>query len=103
MKQQTIYEVAVIAIGSLNSIRTKEPVISYFSNLQKCLSHLLGNLAIHGWEHSINYTAVYRSLKAKGKYTTEFSLAGNKVFKIVITPRIINPSISTLGIEEKPH
>lgn len=102
MKQQSIYEVAVIPIGSLNAIREKETVLSYFSNLSKCLDQVISSLVINGWESKINYTAVYRSLKEKGKYTTEFRIANNKVFKIVITPRIINPSLTMLGIEEKP-
>ena len=102
MKQQSIYEAAVIPIGSLNAIREKETVLSYFSNLSKCLDQVISSLVINGWESKINYTAVYRSLKEKGKYTTEFRIANNKVFKIVITPRIINPSLTMLGIEEKP-
>ncbi len=102
MKQQTIYEVAVIPIGTLNTIRNKEIEYSYFSNLSKCLDHLSTALAINGWETRINYTAVYRSLKEKGKFVSEFSLAGNKIFKIVLTPRIINPARTMLGIEEKP-
>ncbi|WP_309959029.1 hypothetical protein [Arcicella sp. BE139] len=63
---------------------------------------MITSLVINGWESKINYTAVYRSLKEKGKYTTEFRIANNKVFKIVITPRTINPSLTMLGIEEKP-
>lgn len=102
MKQQIIYEVAVIPIGSLNTVRQKETVLSYFSNLSKCLDQLKTSLAINGWASTINYTAVYRSLKEKGKYVTEFALAGNKIFKIVITPRTINPALTMLGIEEKP-
>jgi hypothetical protein len=102
MKQQTIYEVAVIPIGSLNTIRQKETVFSYFSNLSKCLDQLTATLAINGWESKINYTAVYRSLKEKQKFVAEFGLAGNKIFKIVITCRTINPALTMLGIEEKP-
>jgi hypothetical protein len=102
MKQQTIYEVAVIPIGSLNTIREKETVLSYFSNLSKCLDQVIASLVINGWESKINYTAVYRSLKEKGKYVAEFKIANNKIFKIVITPRTINPSLTMLGIEEKP-
>jgi len=102
MKQQTIYEVAVIPIGSLNSIRQKETVLSYFSNLSKCLDQVSTALAINGWDTKINYTAVYRSLKEKEKYVAEFNLAGNKIFKIVITCRTINPALTMLGIEEKP-
>jgi hypothetical protein len=41
-------------------------------------------------------------MKEKGKFTAEFSLAGNKIFKVVITPRIINPGLTMLGVEEKP-
>jgi hypothetical protein len=102
MKQQTIYEVAVISIGSLNTIRQKETVFNYFSNLSKCLDQLKAALAINGWDSKINYTAVYRGLKEKGKFVAEFSLAGNKIFKIVITQRTINPALTTLGIEDKP-
>ncbi len=102
MKQQTIYEVAVISIGSLNTIRQKETVFNYFSNLSKCLDQLKAALAINGWESKINYTAVYRSLKEKGKFVAEFNLAGNKIFKVVITQRTINPALTTLGIEENP-
>lgn len=102
MKQQTIYEVAVVPIGSLNTIRKKETIYSYFSNLSKCLDQLKSALAINGWDSKINYTAVYRSMKEKGKFVAEFSLAGNKIFKVVITLRTINPSLTMLGVEEKP-
>jgi hypothetical protein len=102
MKQQTIYEVAVIAIGTLNTLRQKETEFTYFSNLSKCIDQLSTALAINGWDSKLNYTAVYRSLKEKNKFVSEFSLAGNKIFKIVITPRTINPPLTMLGIEEKP-
>jgi hypothetical protein len=29
-------------------------------------------------------------------------LPGNKLFKVMITPRTINPALTMLGIEEKP-
>lgn len=103
MKQQTIYEVSVISIGSLNTIRQKETVYSYFSNLSKCLDLLKTSLAINGWDSKINYTAVYRSIKEKEKFVAEFSLAGNKIFKVMIIARTINPALTMLGIEEKPE
>lgn len=103
MKQQTIYEVAMVPIGSLNTIRQKETVFSYFSNLKKCLESVTSSLALNGWENKINYTLVYRSLKEKGKFMAEFSLAGNKIFRLLICMRTINPSLSMLGIEEKPN
>lgn len=102
MRQQIIYEVAVIPIGSLNSIRTKETIYTYFSNLKKCIESVSTCLAINGWENKINYTAAYRSIKEKGKFIVEFNLAGNKIFKLQVNSRIINPSLSMLGVEEKP-
>lgn len=102
MKQQNIYEVAVISIGGLNTIRQKGTVFSYFSNLSKCLDQVQTALLVNGWESKINYTAVYRSLQAKQKFVAEFSVGGNKVFRVEITTKIINPALSMLGVEEKP-
>jgi heterodisulfide reductase subunit A-like polyferredoxin len=102
MKQQTIYEVTVVPIGSLNSIRAKEPVYSYFSNLRKCVEQLSAALIINHWKPKMNYTAVYRAIKTKGRYVEEYAVGGNKVFRINIIHRTINPSLSLLGIEENP-
>jgi hypothetical protein len=102
VKQQIIYEVAIIPIGSLNTIRPKATVFNYFSNLKKCVESVATTLALNSWENNINYTAVYRSLKEKGKFIAEFTFAGNKIFKLQIIYRTINPSLSMLGIEEKP-
>lgn len=102
LKQQTIYEVSIIPIGSLNAIRSKETTFSYFSNLKKCIETVSISLALNGWENRINYTAVYRALAVKGKFNLEFIYERNKIFKLTILPRTINPSLSMLGIEEKP-
>jgi hypothetical protein len=102
LKQQAIYEIAIIPIGSLTSLRPKEAVFTYFSNLKKCIDSLLTSLAINNWENKINYTLVYRSIKEKGKFVAEFAFAGQKIFKVVVTVRTINPSLSMLGIDEKP-
>jgi hypothetical protein len=102
MKQQTIYEVAMIPIGSLNTIRQKDTVFSYFSNLKKCVESVMSTLALNGWENKLNYTLIYRTIKVKGKFLVEFSFASNKIFKLQISVRTINPSLSMLGIEEKP-
>lgn len=102
MKQQTIYEVAIIPIGSLNTIREKETTLTYFSNLSKCFEQITAALVLNGWEFKMNYTAVYRSMKEKGKFLEEFRVANNKVFRLVVTARTINPALNMLGIEEKP-
>ena len=102
MLQQTIYEVRITYIGSLNNLRQREPFVTYFSNLKKTIENISSQLALNGWPLKINYSAVYRSLQAKGKYTSDFDVAGHKVFKITITPYTLNPTLTTLGIDEMP-
>lgn len=102
MLQQTIYEVRITYIGTLSALRDRPPFVSYFSNLKKAIENITAQLALNGWPININYTAVYRSLKSKEKYTCDFDVAGHKVFKITITPKILNPTLSTLGIDEMP-
>lgn len=103
MKSVIIYELAIIPTGALNTIRQKETMFSYFSNLKKTIESVTAALALHGWPDRINYSSVYRSLQSKGKYVREFDISGNKYFKIVITAKVMNPALSTLGIEEMPH
>ncbi|MFN8343858.1 MAG: hypothetical protein U0X91_02580 [Spirosomataceae bacterium] len=102
MTQQTIYEVQIIYIGTLGALRQREPFVAYFSNLKKTIENLTAQLALNGWPLKINYSAVYRSLKAKQKYVCDFDVAGHKVFKIQITPKVLNPTLTTLGIDEMP-
>ena len=102
MPQQIIYEVCVMYIGTLGTLRQRDPFVAYFSNLKKAIENLTAQLALNGWPLKINYSAVYRSLKTKQKYTCDFDVAGHKVFKIIITPKILNPTLTTLGIDEMP-
>ncbi len=98
-----IYELAIIPTGTLNTIRQKEPHLAYFSNLKKTVECITTVLALHGWPATINYTAVYRSLKERGKYARDFNLEGSKVFKVVVTAKVLNPVLTTLDIEEMPY
>lgn len=103
MNQQTIYEVAIIPIGSLNEIRRKEPQMTYFSNLKKTIENVTSALAMNGWAvQKINYSAVYRSLQSRGKFQCDFDVAGSKVFRLVISAKLLNPVMPMLGIEEMP-
>ncbi|WP_128546526.1 hypothetical protein [Larkinella soli] len=99
---QTIYEVTVQYIGSLTALRQREPFTVFFSNLTKAVETIISHLALNGWPVKINYTAVYRSLKQRGSYQCDFDVAGAKVFRIRITPRLLNPVLTTMGIDEKP-
>ena len=102
MLQQTIYEVRITYIGSLTGLREREPFVCYFSNLKKTVENLTAQLDLNGWPLKINYTAVYRGLKMKNKYHCDFEVAGYKVFRISITPCVLNPVLTTLGIDEMP-
>lgn len=102
MKRTCIYELAVVATGTLNTIRQRETHCSYFSNLKKTVECLISVLAINGWPVTINYSAVYRSLQSRGKYTRDFDVGGNKVFKVIISSKVLNPVLTTLDVEEMP-
>lgn len=103
MKARHIYELAIIPIGSLNTIRKKEPHRAYFSNLKKTLECLSNVLAINGWPVTVTYSSVYRSLTVKERFSRDFDVSGNKVFRVVITPKTLNPALTTLDIEEMPY
>jgi hypothetical protein len=102
MQQQIIYEVRVSYIGSLNEIRKREPLVVYFSNLKKTMENIAGQLALNGWPIKINYSAVYRGLQIRDVFHADFDVAGNKVFRITISKKILNPVLNTLGIDEMP-
>ena len=99
---QTIYEVTTQSIGSLNTLRQREAFTVYFSNLTKAVDSLKAQLALNNWPPKVNYSAVYRSLKQRGWYQCDFDVAGTKVLRIRITPQLLNPVLTTLGIDEKP-
>jgi hypothetical protein len=99
---QTIYEVTTQSVGSINTLRKREPFVVYFSNLTKAVDAVTTHLALNGWPPSVNYTAVYRSLKLRGVYHCDFDVAGTKVLRVSIITRVLNPVLTTLGIDEKP-
>jgi hypothetical protein len=103
MKQQLIYEVSLITTGSLNELRNRPPTVVYFSNLKKTLELVAAELILNGWPVPFNYSAVYRSLKIRNKYHCDFDVVGNRVFRLSICTKTLNPVLPLLGIEEKPH
>jgi len=98
-----VYELIIVPIGTLNSIRKKDPHYAYFSNLSKTITCLSGVLAVNGWPVKVNYSAVYRTLQDRSKYIREFDIAGNKVFRVVISRKVLNPALTMLDIEEMPY
>ncbi len=103
LQTRYIYELTIVPIGTLNTVRKKEPHYAYFSNLSKTIDCLLGVLAINGWPVKVNYSAVYRTLLDRSKYIREFDIAGNRVFRVVIAKKVLNPALTMLDIEEMPY
>lgn len=98
----TIYEVTVSPTGSLNSLRHREPTVVYFSNLRKAVDAITGELAFNGWPAKVNYTAVYRGVKERGFYACEFEVANTRVFRVKVLPKLLNPPLPRLGMDENP-
>jgi hypothetical protein len=104
MHQSIIYELSINYISSANQVRKREPFVVYFSNLKRTIEAIQSNLALSGWEQKkVNYMAVYRTLKIKDKFVCDFDVSKVKFFQVVIHKRILNPRLSTLGIDEHPQ
>lgn len=103
MRQQLIYEVNLVSTGSINELRKRMPSAVFFSNLKKTIESVSDELRLNGWDVSFNYTSVYRSIKSRGKFFVDYEIAGNRVFRIVIQTRYLNPVLPQLGVEEKPR
>lgn len=97
-----IYEVTLQHIGSLTTVRQRDPSVVFFSNIRKAVDAITTELVLNSWPMKINYTAVYRGVKQRGFYTCDFDVAGTRVFRIKIVPRVMNPVLPRLGIDENP-
>ncbi|MBN8823155.1 MULTISPECIES: hypothetical protein [unclassified Spirosoma] len=97
-----IYEVTINYVGSLTTLRQREPTVIFFSNLRKAVDAITAELALNNWPPKVNYTAVYRGVKQRDFYSCDFTMAGLRVFRLKIVPRILNPALPRLGIDENP-
>lgn len=99
---RTIYEVTIQYTGSLSTIRQRESTVIFFSNLRKAVDAITAELALNNWPPKINYMAVYRGVKLRNFYSCDFHMADIRIFRIKIIPRILNPALPRLGIDENP-
>lgn len=97
-----IYEITIHHVGSLNALRQREPSVTFFSNLRKAVDAITAELAFNNWPPKVNYMAVYRGVKQRGFYSCDFDVAGTRVFRIKIVPRVLNPALPRLGLDESP-
>lgn len=103
MQQRTIYKITVSYKSSALYIRESEPILTYYSNLKRTVESIQTTLAVQGWEHGrVNYSAVYRALKERGKYVENFSAERTKFFTISVEQVVLNPVLTTLGIDVSP-
>ncbi|ODS74514.1 MAG: hypothetical protein ABS46_19615 [Cytophagaceae bacterium SCN 52-12] len=103
MRQQAIYEVKVEPFLQVEPGREAAAEITYFSNLKKAVDTIRVVLEANGWPVPVNYSAVYRQLPEKGFYTQVFVAENVRYFRLTISRRVMNPALSSLGIEEMPR
>ena len=102
-RQQTIYEVKVEPLLQANPFQLVGTTYTYFSNLKRAIDTVQTMLAAYGWEVTVHYSTVYRSLKLRGVFYEVFWVEGVRYFQMTISPRPMNPHLSTLGIDEMPR
>ncbi len=101
-RQQNIYEVGITPLVRANPFETAEESVTYFSNLKKAIDTLHTALGAQGWPGTISYSSVYRDLKRRGWFTHIFMVEGVRYFQLSITTQLLNPHLTTLGIDEMP-
>lgn len=101
-RQQPIYEVCIVPLVKANPFEIPGESRTYFSNLKKAIDTLHTALGAQGWPSTISYSSVYRDMKSREFFTHSFVVEGVRYFELRITRRIINPHLTTLGIDEMP-
>jgi hypothetical protein len=99
---QYIYELQIQSVP-LNEIDI--PTLSessYFSNLKKAVEMVNSMLVINNWESTISYSSVYRDINELGFYKKLYQRERVKYFRVVITRKILNPRLTSLGIPKNP-
>lgn len=102
-RQQPIYEIKVELLVRSDPFHTPAPIYTYFSNLKKAIDTIHIVLSTQGWPVTISYSTVYRDLLLRNSYTQQFNVENVRYFQLTITKRIINPHLTTLGIDEMPR
>lgn len=102
-RQQPIYEVKIELLVRSDPFHSPEPSYTYFSNLKRAIDTIHIVLSTQGWPVTISYSSVYRDLQLRNSYTQQFNVENVRYFQLTITKRIINPHLTTLGIDEMPR
>jgi hypothetical protein len=103
MKQQYIYEVSIAPAPIFRPVVSQQPVLSYYSNLQKGCAALFIALEANAWKNQISYSTIYRNIMLKGRYQHTFELSGQRYFQVIIIRKVINPVLNNFGLEGNPQ
>ncbi len=103
MKPSKIYILEIESSLELAGIKPSQKSISYFTNLNKLITTLKNVLLVQEWDiDTLNYMAVYRSLKLKGRYNLVIRQQKVAFLNLKISQDILNPDRSNLGIFKAP-
>lgn len=103
MRTSKIYQVRIDFSHPQFYFRGSLPHVSFYSNLSKTVEALQSALVLYGWELSeLNYSAVYRSVRLKGRYVKYIKKNQTPFFKIEIIENLLNPKLNTFDLERAP-
>jgi len=100
---QYIYEVVIQSIPVKGLDWQMNPEVTYFSNLKKTIEMIQVALVTQDWPVTVSYSSAYRGLMLAGFYKKVFEFEGVKYFRVTITRKILNPRLTTLGIDKMPR
>lgn len=102
-RQQPIYEIKVELLVRSDPFHTPDPTYTYFSNLKRAIDTIHIVLGAQGWPITFSYSSVYRDLQLRNFYKQVFYVENVRYFQLSISKRVINPHLTTLGIDEMPR
>lgn len=99
---QYIYELQIQSVPVKDIDIPTMTESSYFSNLTKAIETINSMLMVNDWEELVSYSSAYRDINAVGFYRKLYEIERVKYFRVVITRKILNPRLTSLGIPKKP-
>ena len=103
MTPRALFRVQINYRHELVPLKGSQPDDVFFSNLKNAVNALKAAMSLNNWDTAgFNYTAVYRALKEKQKFTKEIRYGGTSFFKITLTKSEVNPPINEIGIIPAP-
>jgi|AntAceMinimDraft_5_1070358.scaffolds.fasta_scaffold381504_1 hypothetical protein len=90
------------SVGESKSFHNPEEIAYLLYEFKKTIDTIQMALGSQGWPIEISYSSAYRNIKERGYYTHTFVVEGVRYFELRITTQIINPHLTSLGIDDLP-